>query len=118
MQQINLRSPETQARYDAHKQQFNTTKECFMCKYNAPTLKDCWKIVPNEFPYDTIAMQHDLLVYTYHEEEPAYGDVASLHGIKEFLYIIGGYDAIIENAPVNRTVPQHYHLHLIKYKTV
>lgn len=111
-----LRTPETQKAYEKQMQTKKST--CFMCDYKAPLIRGYWKLVPNEFPYDAIAEKHDMLVYHTCESEASEEAIMELKLMKDVLFLVGGYDAIIENAPVNRTVPQHYHLHLIKYKTV
>lgn len=111
-----LRTPETQKAYEEH-MKLGTT-DCFMCKEEGITFGNEWKIIPNQFPYDAIAEKHDLLVLTNHTIG-TYSDASyALSMMKELLFKIQGYDAIIENAPANRSVPGHYHLHLIKYKTV
>lgn len=111
-----LRTLETQRAYEKHMQIKKST--CFMCDYNAPIIADCWKIIPNQFPYDAIAEKHDMLVLASHGNTLGFTEEESLKIMKDFLFKIQGYDAIIENAPANRSVPGHYHLHLIKYKTV
>lgn len=80
-----------------------------------------WFIAKNEFPYDKIAERHHLLIpvrtfendweMTHQEREELMGLKRSFAGSKE-------YDAIQENVAHRRSVPRHYHLHLIKYKNI
>lgn len=80
-----------------------------------------WFIVNNEFPYDKVATTHHLLVpfrvfqddweMTHAEREELMGLKRSFAGSKE-------YDAMQENIAHRRSVPRHYHLHLIKYKNI
>lgn len=76
-----------------------------------------WRIIPNEYPYDAIAEVHHLLVPKRQIEDLLQLDEAEM---TEFLLIkrifTKEYDVMWENTPKGRTVPDWYHLHLIKLK--
>lgn len=78
-----------------------------------------WILVQNEFPYDKIADNHCLLVplRQFAEDEDMYGTERSeLFRIKEEFKQTKDFDAVFENVKHNRTVPDVYHLHALKFK--
>lgn len=80
---------------------------------------DHWLLIENLFPYDRIAEVHHLLVpkRVFPFGEPlSVEEVGELADIKEELG--SNYDALAENFPRNRSVPGHFHLHLLVYKEV
>jgi hypothetical protein len=77
-----------------------------------------WSIVKNDFPYDLIAERHDLLVSKRcFGEESGMSEQERDELVRIKNDILPGrdeYDIILENFPKGRSVPTHYHLHLIK----
>lgn len=68
-----------------------------------------WMLVENYYGYDAVAEKHDLLVHAEHGEK----DMAFLDFIfKRFT----NYDCIMVNYPDAQSVPNHAHIHLIKWK--
>lgn len=76
-----------------------------------------WKIIDNEYPYDAIAAVHHMLVPKKKIEDPLQ---LSQEELEEYLLIrrifTKDYDVIWENTKTQKTVPEHYHVHLIKLK--
>lgn len=77
-----------------------------------------WYIVPNMFPYDAIAVQHDLLVLKREVSEwkdlnPE--EIQELLSLREG-YLQENYEAVMENMPIVKTIPAHFHLHLMVFK--
>lgn len=72
-----------------------------------------WKIIPNDFPYDLIAETHHMIIPLRHVvEEKLTEDERS-----EFLSIkqshLQDYTYIIEATRNVKSIPEHFHLHLI-----
>lgn len=72
-----------------------------------------WKIIVNDFPYDQIAQTHHMIIPIAHVTEE---DIPP-EAWQEFKDIkrdyIQLYDIIIESTSRMKSIPQHYHLHLI-----
>jgi len=77
-----------------------------------------WAIVKNLFPYDNIAtVSHILItkrVVEFDWEKLSRDEQKELNRIKKD--IRGKYDCILENLPTARSIPKHFHLHLLKIK--
>ena len=76
-----------------------------------------WYIVENQYPYDRVAEVHHMLVpiRRFSERgEMEYYESDELRFILRELALNEEYDSLIENFPHERTVPEHFHLHLIK----
>jgi hypothetical protein len=109
---MGFRTPERQAEY-ARALAAMDGSACPLCE--KPALKSFthWKILSNDFPYDRIAKVHHLIVPIAHAVE---NDVASaaweeLRRIKAEEF--GGYDYILEPTGTQRSIPGHFHLHLV-----
>ena len=88
---------------------------------DAPTITDfdTFRVIPNQFPYDTIAEVHHLLIPKRQVTTPAeftlqeHGDIAT---IISSLTQTQDYDQILYNFPHKQSAPQRFHLHLITLK--
>lgn len=92
---------------------------CFICDRLPKNKFKHWKIIRNNFPYDRLASKHDMLTTLRHvslESEFNAGEKAELVAIKEKILPKMDYDWIIENLPRKKSVPKHFHLHLLKHK--
>lgn len=82
-----------------------------------------WMILGNRFPYDKIAKKHDLLCLKDHSDgsglysgNPGHIDAKRMDELLEIKEEIkNDYDCFLENFNHGRTIPSHYHIHLIKY---
>ena len=75
-----------------------------------------WMLVRNDFPYDKIAKEHDLLVPKRkfaNEDEMEDLELNELYDIKAELK--DTYSAYLINTGWGRTVPTHFHIHCIKF---
>lgn len=109
------RTPESEAKYQAvlaggHKTHFEMEPAISgkWFKY--------WKIIDNEFPYDAAAKVHHLLVpkrVLAKESECTEEEIEELIELKET--VCEEYDTIWQNPFHKKTVPGHFHLHLIKW---
>ncbi len=113
----NLRSKKTTEAYDEVLRARGEHSPCPLCPL-AP-LKEFvyWKIVSNDFPYDRVASLHHMIIPKRHgiEHELTPEERAELLDIKHSALDVG-YDDILEPTPRNKSVPGHFHLHLIIWK--
>lgn len=117
-----LRTRQTWERYQ------NTPKHkegyCFMCQLaDVVIIKqfEHWYIIENQYPYDTVAEIHHLLVPRDHIAKaerltPQCTEEAAT--IMEAIEAEGFYDCFISNFPVGQSQKQHFHIHLVKWKRV
>jgi diadenosine tetraphosphate (Ap4A) HIT family hydrolase len=112
-----LRLDETKAAYDAYQTLDEFKDTCPLCK--APTVKafTYWRVVKNRFPYDKIAGVHDMLVPKRHitEKDINQDEWHELANIKEE-FIHPNYQFMIEATHKTKSIPAHFHLHLIVLK--
>ncbi len=113
-----LRSPETEAKYDALKATGALTTTCPLCD-ERETIEEFkyWRIVENLFPYDAIARVHHMILPKRHasDDELSSEEKEEFDSIKES-YIQQTYEFLIEPMRHRRSIPAHSHLHLIVAK--
>ena len=109
-----LRTDETEADYDKYKADGCLNDGQVLLDAEAKITFKYWKIVTNKFPYDKITALHDLLVplrmtdgRDFTQEE-----IDELLELRE-TYINDNYQFIFEAMNNSKTVPEHFHLHLI-----
>ena len=90
---------------------------CPLCLKNTIKAFAHWRIVKNEFPYDRIAQTHDMIVPLRHvsERELSEAEKNELRSIKE-TYLSENYEYMIEPTLRRKSIPAHFHLHLIVSK--
>ena len=112
-----LRSEEGTKAYMDYRSAGGLTGTCKLCA--APHLQTFahWAIISNRFPYDRIASRHEMIVpkRCVKENEITEEEWAEFRKIKEE-YIHKNYDFIMEATYVKKTIPGHFHLHLIVVK--
>jgi len=95
------------------------SKGCNLCK-DKNTIKKWkhWKIIYALFPYDKIATTHHLLLPIRHTTENKLSNAEK----SELLYIkhhLGKkYEYILEAVDSIKSIPGHFHLHLLKIKDI
>lgn len=111
-----LRTKEQAERYAAHRAVGGNDMGCPLCGETAIDEFTYWRVIQNNFPYDTIAAVHHMLVPKRHvtERELAPEEQAELFTIKNDH--LGAYDYILEATPARKSLPAHFHLHLIILK--
>ncbi|MBI2123885.1 MAG: hypothetical protein HYU04_01445 [Candidatus Wildermuthbacteria bacterium] len=112
-----LRTQESEERYKKLIAAGYLTGGCKLCE--APSVKDFthWRIIRNDFPYDLIAKAHDMIVPRRHvmehdlssQEKKEYDEIKTDH-------INATYTHIIEPTLGLKSIPGHFHLHLIVAK--
>ena len=114
---INFRIPQTALAYREAIHRGLLQGSCVLC--SKPSLEAFihWKILPNDYPYDEIAEVHHMIVPVRHvtEQNLTSEEREELEKIREE-YIHPNYDYILEGTQKTKTVPAHYHLHLIVIK--
>lgn len=112
-----LRTKETADAYRAFRATGALDKFCPLCDKKSIQEYKFWKIVPNDFPYDLIAAKHDMIVPLRHakEDDLTPEEISELKEIKESTLI--NYEFIIEATNTRKSIPTHFHLHLINTKT-
>lgn len=111
-----FRTKECNALYDAYKLTPEFSRGCVLCAREAVREFSWWKIIVNKFPYDRVASVHDMLVPKRHvtEDELSEDEKRELREIKRTE--LHDYQFIIEPTPNVKSIPAHFHLHLIVSK--
>lgn len=109
-----LRTEEGKRKYQEYLKTGELSNSCPLCDKESIKDFNFWKIVENSFPYDQIAKIHHILVLKRHisEKELNEDETKELALIKES-YINLEYDLLIETTHKNKSIPDHFHLHLI-----
>lgn len=111
-----LRTRETADAYSAFKATGALENFCPLCE--KPPLQEFkfWKIILNDFPYDLVASKHDMVVPLRHttEHELTAEEREELYEIK--YGSLQEYDIIVEATHRNKSIPEHFHLHLVNLK--
>lgn len=114
-----FRTPEQQAKYETYKAAGNLAKGCVLCERESLHEFGHWRIIDNMFPYDRVAKDHHMIIPKKHalESELSDAEKMELKNIKAE-YLSQNYDFIIEAMPKNKSIPEHFHIHLIIAKEV
>ncbi len=111
-----LRTLETHAKYELHLTSGHAPAGCYLCRAKPIKAYKHWKIIENEFPYDEVATESHILVPLRHAKEEVLGIAAR----REYKKIRGElhekYDMIAENTHKQKSIPEHYHLHLMQIR--
>ncbi len=90
---------------------------CQLCQ--APSIKEWshWRIIENIFPYDLIAKTHHMIIPRRHagEDELSSPELEQLKLLKQE-YINENYGWLMEAVKRRKSVPAHFHLHLVTSK--
>ncbi len=109
-----LRTVESENKYQEYRKN-NLSELCPLCIKEPIKKFNHWKIVYNDFPYDRIATVHHMLVPIRHVKEDGLNgeELNEMKYIKENHLMNNDYEFIIEATYKVKTVPSHFHLHLI-----
>ena len=109
-----FRTKESQEKYNAFRARRALDAGCILCAKDSIQSFTHWKIVVNEFPYDGISKKHDMIVSKRHTDESGLSESEKqeLFELKG-AYINDHYEDIIESTIHQKTIPEHFHLHLI-----
>ena len=123
MSMISPRSPKVETQY----QNFKKKKKKAGQDLTVFDLKDeivirefkHWLIIENRFPYDNMTSVNHMLIpkRTLNDlAEASQVELAEHQAIRYILIEEGFYDAVVENLPRSKSVTQHAHLHLVRWK--
>lgn len=106
------------ARYKAVMKERGEDFPCPLCA--SVPLKEFthWKLLENDFPYDRVTVVHHMLLPKRHVSEPELTEeereeYASL----KRGYIAEHYEMLFEGTPKQRSVPEHFHIHVTVLNT-
>lgn len=113
------RTVTTHNQYLTEREQDVETDSCPLC--SAPSLAEYthWRKIPNKYPHDAVAETHDMIVPKSHTLEKDLSDEAKaeLYQLK-YETLNHEYVFIMEALPGAKSVPGHFHLHLIVPKVI
>ncbi len=109
-----LRTKEGAEAYDAYRGAGCLEENgCVLCGSSIIESFEHWRIIPNRFPYDLIAKEHHMLIPNRHVVEHELTDDER----RELLMLkhegLEKYDYFIEANDGKKSIPEHFHLHLI-----
>ena len=113
-----FRSQEGHEKYEEYKRQLPPNPPCPYCERTdvVHTFR-LWKILVALYPYDLIASTHDLLMPIRHITEDRLTDEEREELIEiKHTYLKEHYQYILEPTVTRKTIPDHFHLHLINGK--
>ncbi|MEI6864168.1 MAG: hypothetical protein WCK46_02260 [Candidatus Adlerbacteria bacterium] len=110
-----LRKPETEAAYQAMKDSGVMQEVCRLCEEDVTMTFTHWKLVPNRFPYDKVFEPCDMLIPIRHTAELNEEEKTEFEEIKKS-YINSHYRYIMEATHSTKSIPQHYHVHVVEIK--
>ena len=111
---VSLRTAEGKKKYKEYLSTHSESGVCDICAKEPIKKFAGWKIIENSFPYDQIAQTHHMLTTLRHVDEAALSseELGELKMIKK-TFVNDSYDWIIEATTKNKSIPAHFHLHLI-----
>lgn len=115
-----LRTRETQEHYEKVMRERASSPQaaCPLCFVESVREFTFWRIVPNAFPYDRIARVHHMAVPKRHAQ---WADLTA-DELDEFdrlrkNELDGAYTYFVEASTSFKSIPAHFHMHLITLKT-
>jgi len=108
-----FRTDEMNRKYKEYQESGGLSGACVLCEREPIEVFMYWKIIQNEFPYDTIAEIHEMIVPLRHVTE----SYLTQEEQDEFKIIkesrLQQYNYIMEATMKRKSIPAHFHLHLI-----
>ncbi len=116
-----LRTPDLQEKYTQYRKtvDISSPHSCPLCVDKPIELYVHWKLIRNDFPYNKIAEKHLMLVPLRHVVEADFTpeEVVELRTIKHDILTSPEFDMVIEIDEFYKTIPSHFHLHVIKLRS-
>ena len=111
-----LRSKETSRKYRDHRATGVLERSCPLCDAPEICTFTHWKIISNNFPYDLIAKTHHMIVPRRHTKELELSE-SEMEEFRTIKYTdLQKYDILVEATKNTKSIPAHFHLHLIDLK--
>ena len=113
------RSEDVAKSYKQHRMSAKFSEGCALCQAASLIEFDHWRVINNDFPYDLIAAEHHMLIPKRHCTEAELDEFESkeLIDIKNHERLLN-YDYLIEAANRKKSIPLHFHIHLIVGKNL
>jgi hypothetical protein len=109
-----FRSPEVQKIYLENLNSRTPDSPCALCLMTPIKTFKYWKIVVNDFPYDLITPVHHMAIPLRHtiEVEFTEDELTELKQLKRG-YLNDQYEFLLEGTDRTKSIPAHFHLHLL-----
>ena len=112
-----LRTKEVQAKYDVFKAAGGLGGGCRLCDGEPLKTYTYWKIIENKYPYGLFAKTHHMAVPIRHTDESGMTqDEWYEWGTLKHTDIDAQYEYLMEATRKVKTIPSHFHIHLIVTK--
>lgn len=116
MGKFTFRKKESEEVYVAYTEERKKRGEnaCPLCAESSLVEFELWRIINNNFPYDRIATTHHMIIPKRHVDEFGLTEQerTELLALK-YDYIDKNYNFILEPVLKGKTLPSHFHPHLI-----
>jgi diadenosine tetraphosphate (Ap4A) HIT family hydrolase len=109
-----FRTKETVEKFEKCKKEISASENCPLCAKKAIKDFNLWKIVINDFPYDKIAEVHDMIIPKRHVTEFELTEEEKTEYLEIKKELLKEYDYIMEATNKTKSIPEHFHVHLIK----
>ncbi len=113
-----LRSEKAASEYEEAIKNRTPGSGCNLCNDRDTTIQEFshFVLMKNKFPYDRYFTKSDMIVAKKHvtELELSQEERTELAEIKKVLS--DSYDSLIEHLPKQKSIPGHYHLHVVEFK--
>jgi diadenosine tetraphosphate (Ap4A) HIT family hydrolase len=113
-----LRTEESAAKYEKEIAERGDDASCALCLFETVVKEyEHWFLMTNKYPYDRYFTKSDMLVSKRHVPEQDLTK-AELDEMRELIRsdLSTDYDSIIEHMPLQKSIPEHTHMHLVQYK--
>ena len=113
------RTEDTHCRYLEERKEAVASDVCPLCSEASIVEYRYWRVIPNKYPYDAVAQRHTMLVPKQHLQEHELSNEAQreLYDLKHG-ELNEEYKYIMEALPTTKSIPGHFHLHLIDPMTI
>lgn len=112
-----LRTEELENTYREYRKTDTFTNGCVLCKEEPLKLFKHWKVIVNKFPYDRIAGTHHMVVPIQHCTEVDLNQEQRNELIEIKNHELNDeYDFFMEPTHKGRSIPGHFHIHLVVIK--
>ncbi len=113
-----LRSEEAAKKYEDEIKNHKSGDGCNLCNDKESIVKEYehWVLMKNKFPYDRYFTKSDMLVLKRHVGEHDLNDSERTEFISIKKELSDSYDSIIEHLPKQKSIPDHFHVHIIEFK--
>lgn len=115
----NWRSQATHDRFHAYIDEGHLENACALCSLETIQEFTYWRTVENTFPYDAVASLHHMVLPIRHTdgEDLSFEETEELRDLKKSI-LNDDYNFVLECLPKAKSIPEHFHLHLLVPKAI